>query len=280
MKILKTIAEVQCFSDEVRGRNERLGFVPTMGALHRGHAALIDASVAANEHTVVSIYVNSTQFDVGEDLAKYPRTFTDDCELVKAHGGTAVFFPNTAEIYPPGFSTSIKISGVSERLCGAYRPSHFEGVATVVARLFQIIRPHSAYFGIKDIQQCMVIRQLVSDLLLNVELEFCPTVREPDGLALSSRNQKLDEAAREKAPVLYSALQRVLDSFKNGERSTEKLAEIGSRILNEEPALSLQYFEVLQYPDLLPVSQLDSDGVVAVAAFFGSTRLIDNTLLK
>ena len=276
MKVVRSAQELRSL---LRATQVTVGFVPTMGALHDGHMALVKQSKTENELTVVSIFVNPTQFGPSEDYDDYPRTWEADCARCEQAGVDIIFHPDVSDIYPPGFQTEVRVSGVSARLCGAYRRHHFNGVATVVARFFGLVRPHRAYFGKKDIQQCMVIRRMVSDLSLPVELVFCETVREGDGLAMSSRNTYLNSEERAKAPLLYRSLQAVERAFKEGERDAAALEAVGRGVLAAEPAFKVQYYSVLGYPDLDRRETLGEDAVCAVAAYLGETRLIDNILL-
>lgn len=280
MIVASTRAELDQALAEIRGFGKTVGFVPTMGALHRGHAALLERSVAENDVTVLSIYVNPTQFGKNEDLAKYPRTFASDRELASKAGVDIIFHPTDATMYPPGDTTFIDVAGVSAPLCGRFRPGHFRGVTTVVERLFRYVRPTRAYFGQKDMQQCLVIERMVRDLELPVGLVFCPTIREADGLALSSRNAYLSPEDRERAPLIQQSLQEIAHAFAKGERSVAELEALGRARVSADSAFKIQYLEVLTYPDLERVESLNGPGVAAIAAFLGETRLIDNILLE
>lgn len=262
-------------------RRDSIGFVPTMGALHAGHAALLERSKKENGCTVLSIYVNPTQFGPNEDFQKYPRTLNADVELAEKSGVDIVFAPADSVIYPPGFSTSIDVGAVAEPLCGKFRPGHFRGVATVVARLFNLVCPDRAYFGQKDIQQCLVIQRMVRDLALPVEVVIVPTVREADGLALSSRNRYLSPAERERAAVLYRALRSAFDLVgKGGAAQASEVLARARKIIEAEATLKLQYLELRSFPDLAPLEAITGPAVFAVAAHSGSTRLIDNLILE
>lgn len=280
MKIAASEAELKREIRAAQAAGKSIGFVPTMGALHRGHGALLEAARAENDFVVLSVYVNPTQFGPNEDFAKYPRAFAADCQLAEAAGADLVFHPTNEVIYPPGYSTFIEVAGVSEPLCGRFRPGHFRGVATVVHRLFQLVEPTRAYFGKKDIQQCLVLKRMTADLGLGLELRLCETIREGDGLALSSRNQYLSAAEREKAPLLYKALQEVAFAFAGGERDVAKLESIGRARIETSGDFRLQYLEVLGYPELNRTENAAAESVCAVAAYLGSTRLIDNILLR
>ena len=266
-----------------RGAKGPVVLVPTMGALHRGHAALIDrartlAGLAGT--VVVSIFVNPTQFGPKEDLARYPRPFAADRKLCEEHGADLIFHPTANEIYPEGFSTYVEESDVSAPLCGASRPGHFRGVCTVVLKLFQITQPAMAVFGLKDYQQCAVIRRMVRDLNLPVKIVPAATVREPDGLALSSRNQYLSPEERAQAPVLRRALLRAEEAFRGGETSAAKLRQLVKRTIETAPLARIDYVEIADADSLRPVKQTSRDTVIALAVFFGRTRLIDNLVLR
>lgn len=279
MKIVSGLAELK---DEIRAAREAgkaIGFVPTMGSLHRGHAALLETARRENDFLVLSIYVNPTQFGPNEDFEKYPRAFAEDKKIAEAAGVDLIFHPSTEVIYPPGYSTFIEVEGVSAPLCGAYRPGHFRGVATVVQRLFQLVQPTAAYFGKKDIQQCLVIQRMVTDLALGIKLRFCGTIREADGLAMSSRNQYLTPAERKQAPELYRVLQALRAAFDAGERSAERLASLGRGMISRKPEFRLQYLDVLSYPDLRALPLIGEKAVCAFAVYLGGTRLIDNIIL-
>lgn len=256
------------------------GFVPTMGALHEGHATLIRRSAEENRSTVVSIYVNPTQFGPKEDFSKYPRTLEADLEVAELAGATHAYAPETEEIYIPGHSTFIEVQGVSEPWCGRFRPGHFRGVATVVQRLFQLVQPDKAYFGQKDLQQCLVIGRMVKDLQLPVKMIAVPTVREIDGLAMSSRNRYLNPDERKKATVIIRALEAANDAYKNGEREVEKLHATADKIFALTPEFQVQYREIRALPDLKEATRIDRPAAFAVAGFLGTTRLIDNLIFE
>nr|WP_246777061.1 pantoate--beta-alanine ligase [Microvirga sp. VF16] len=256
----------------------RVGFVPTMGFLHAGHRALIDESVARCDITVVSIFVNPTQFGPNEDLDRYPRALEQDHDLCRKAGVSMIFMPDAGEIYPPGFQTHVEPGPVAEPLCGAVRPGHFQGVATVVAKLFNIVQPDVAFFGQKDFQQCAVIRQMVRDLNLPVEIVTVPTVREPDGLAMSSRNSYLNPVDRERAGCLSRGLLAAQAAYGEGEQDSQRLLEIARSHITEVD--QLQYLELRDARTLAAVQGLvEQPAALCVAATVGPTRLIDNVLL-
>ncbi len=278
---------------EIRRAGKRLGFVPTMGALHEGHLSLVRASRARCDVTAVSIFVNPLQFGPAEDLDKYPRDLAGDSAMLEKLGVDLLFTPGVEEMYPETqvsvqtkdanlghqAKTYVTVEGLSDKLDGASRPGHFRGVATVVAKLFEIVRPDYAYFGQKDAVQCAVLRRMVSDLDMDVELVVCPIVRESDGLAMSSRNVYLTPQQRQQALVLYRALTRVQFAVDQGERDAEKLRAIGTAVMGEERGARLDYFAVVDPETLEPIANVARGALIAVAAYFGSTRLIDNVLL-
>ena len=250
-----------------------------MGALHEGHLSLVRAARASSDAVVASIFVNPTQFGPNEDLAKYPRSFASDRELLEREGVELLFAPSVEEMYPAGAVTWVTVEGLSGKLDGRSRPGHFRGVTTVVATLFHIVEPDAAFFGQKDAAQVAIIRRMVRDLNLPVEIVVCPIVREPDGLAMSSRNAYLDPEQRKRALVLRRSLLRVQRLADAGEREAAKLVTAGREEFAEEGSVRLDYFEIVDPDTLDPVEDISGGALVAVAAFVGSTRLIDNILL-
>jgi len=279
MKTAQTIQEARELCRAHRARQARIGLVPTMGALHEGHLALVRAARGKADVVVVSIFVNPTQFGPNEDFAKYPRSFERDSELLERAGVDIVFAPSADEMYPSEGATWVEVQGLSDRLCGKSRPGHFRGVATVVSKLFHIVEPDVAFFGQKDAAQVAIIRRMVRDLNLPVAIEVCPTVREPDGLAMSSRNAYLGPAERKSALVLYRSLIRAKTMFDAGERSSEKLLAAAKEQFAGEPRVRLDYFEIVDPETLESQSVITQGALAAVAAFVGTTRLIDNILL-
>ncbi|HXE91926.1 MAG TPA: pantoate--beta-alanine ligase [Terriglobales bacterium] len=279
MNILRTVSEMRAACRAARETGKRLGLVPTMGALHAGHLSLVRAARSQCDVVAVSIFVNPTQFGPNEDFDKYPRAFERDCELLEREAVDLVFAPSVAEMYPAGAVTWVTVEGLSERLCGRSRPGHFRGVTTVVSKLFHIVEPDAAFFGQKDAAQCTIIRKMVRDLDMAVAIVTCPIVREPDGLAMSSRNAYLNATERASATVLYRALKRVESLWEKGERRSARLIDAAQRIFLEEPEVRLDYVEIVYNDTLEPVKDVTSGALVAVAAFVGSTRLIDNLLL-
>ena len=280
MKICKTIDEMRYASREARRERKRLGFVPTMGALHEGHLSLMRAAKAKCDVVAVSIFVNPLQFAPGEDLAKYPRTFERDTSLLEKESIDILFAPTPEEMYPAGAITYVTVEGLSDKLCGRSRPGHFRGVTTVVAKLFNIVEPDLAFFGQKDAAQATIIRRMVRDLNLPVEIAVYPIVREPDGLAMSSRNAYLSPQERKSALILHRALSEVKSRFDQGERNAANLIKTGKQLIAQQPAVRLDYFEIVDPATLDPIGELTKSVLVAVAAFVGNTRLIDNILLE
>jgi pantoate--beta-alanine ligase len=279
MLIAKTIAEVRAAVAKLRGDKKCIGLVPTMGALHEGHLSLVRASRAHCSAVVVTIFVNPTQFGPKEDFAKYPRTLDADCALLEKEAVDVVFTPEAAEIYPPGASTVVEVAGISDRLDGVSRPGHFVGVATVVAKLFNIVQPDHAFFGQKDAAQVAVLRRMVRDLHFKLELIVCPIVREADGLAMSSRNRYLSTDERQQALVLHRALRRVEAEIAAGAVDSQPLIDAGLAVLADEPEIRVDYFSIVDPNTLEEVPDVTAGALVAVAAAVGLTRLIDNVLI-
>jgi pantoate--beta-alanine ligase len=279
MRILTTIAETQSACAQVRDDGWVLGLVPTMGALHQGHLSLVHAAREACDAVAVSIFVNPTQFGPNEDFSKYPRTFEQDCALLEAEGVDLLFAPAVEEMYPAGARTFVHVEGVSERLDGASRPGHFRGVTTVVSKLFHIVGAQKAFFGQKDAAQVAVLRKMVRDLNFPLELVVCPIVREPDGLAMSSRNRYLSEKERKQALVLRRSLRRVEELAAAGEKSAQKLIDAAREVFASEPEVRIDYVSVVHPDTLEDVADTSRGALAAVAAFVGTTRLIDNVLV-
>lgn len=296
MRIAKTIAEVRSFIAELRAERSDtasgsiVGFVPTMGYLHEGHASLLRRSRQESGISVLSIFVNPIQFGPNEDLDRYPRSEEADLKLAEREGVDVVFLPSVAEMYPEERKTTVTVTGVTERLCGASRPGHFDGVATVVSKLFNIVKPDQAFFGAKDAQQVAVLQKMVNDLNMDIEIIPCPIVREEDGLALSSRNVYLNEEQRREALVLSRSLRTASLRIESDAAVTPELimAEVTTAI-QESPLAEIDYVDLLTFPNLEPLDEQDgftklraSEGsiILALAVKFGSTRLIDNTIMK
>jgi pantoate--beta-alanine ligase len=256
-----------------------IGLVPTMGYFHEGHLSLMRRARAECDRVAVSLFVNPVQFGPKEDLATYPRDFDRDCRLAQEENADVLFVPSTGDMYPPGYATYVEVEGMSDILCGASRPGHFRGVATVVLKLFQLVRPDRAYFGMKDYQQTVVIQRMVADLNLNVRIVRCETVRESDGLAMSSRNVRLSSEERRSAPVLYRALCRGRKLITEGVTGSSELRDCMLRVLATEPSVELDYLELSDASTLEPASTIAGPTVIAVAARVGRIRLIDNVLV-
>lgn len=279
MKIYSTIHETSAACRSLRMSGKRLGLVPTMGALHEGHLSLVRAAKAQCDAVAVSIFVNPTQFGPNEDLSRYPRPFENDVSLLEKENADIVFAPPAEEVYPRGEVTWVNVEGLSEKLDGHSRPAHFRGVTTVVSKLFHIVGPDAAFFGQKDAAQVAVIRRMVRDLNFPVEIVVCPIVREPDGLAMSSRNAYLNPEDRKRALALRRSLLRIEEELRKGERSTSRLIAAGMEIFAEEPQIRLDYLTIVDPDTLDPLDKIEKKSLLAVAAFVGTTRLIDNSLL-
>jgi pantoate--beta-alanine ligase len=282
MRISKTIAETRAAVRELRAAGRTVGLVPTMGALHAGHVSLVRAARKQCDAVVVSIFVNPTQFGPNEDFAKYPRTWDSDCALLEREGVELVFAPGAEEMYPVGASTFVEVECVSDRLDGASRPGHFRGVATVVAKLFHIVAPDKAFFGQKDAAQVAVLRKVVRDLNFDLELVVCPTVREADGLALSSRNRYLSAEERGQALVLSRALRRVEERIAQGVLESAALIREAQEMLAAEAGVRVRvdYLRIVDPSSLEDVADVCGGALVAVAAVVGTTRLIDNVVIE
>ena len=278
MRIVETIPELRRAISEVE--NKEIGLIPTMGALHEGHLSLMRAAKHKNEFVVVSIFVNPTQFGPNEDFSRYPRTFEADVEKCRSVGVDLIFHPSPEEMYPNGFSTFVDVEGITERLEGGFRPGHFRGVTTIVFKLFAAVEPDSAYFGMKDYQQLKVIEKMVRDLNVDVEIVPVPTLREPDGLAMSSRNAYLSEDERRAALALYRSLIAAKELADSGETDAEAIRQKALQMIQAEPLVNkIDYVEVVDPNTLDPVSWITSGAVIALAVRIGKTRLIDNMLI-
>jgi len=280
MRISKTIAETRAAVRELRAAGRTVGLVPTMGALHAGHVSLVRAARKQCDAVVVSLFVNPTQFGPNEDFAKYPRTWDSDCALLEREGVDLIFAPGAEEMYPVGASTFVEVECVSDRLDGASRPGHFRGVATVVAKLFHIVAPDKAFFGQKDAAQVAVLRRMVRDLNFDLELVSCPTVREADGLALSSRNRYLSAEERGQALVLSRALRRVEERIAQGVLESAALIREAQEMLAAEAGVRVDYLRIVDPSSLEDVADVCGGALVAVAAVVGTTRLIDNVVIE
>lgn len=281
MRLLRSICRQAALSKRWRRRGCRIGFVPTMGALHRGHMSLVRASLARADKTVVSIFVNPRQFGPNEDYSTYPRRFAGDERMLRRAGVDALFVPDARSIYPREFATAVEVSGpLTGGLCGPYRPGHFSGVATIVAKLLNIVRPDILFLGKKDAQQAAIIRRMVEDLSFGVKVEVLPTVREPDGLALSSRNRYLSPRQRDLAPLLSEALREGRDAIREGVLRASLVRTRIRRILARGRGLRIQYVDIVDARALRPVSRISGDVLLAAAIRLGATRLIDNISVR
>lgn len=279
MQIVRTVSELRAWSRAARAQGKSIGLVPTMGALHDGHASLIRAARKRCDRIAVSIFVNPTQFGPNEDYAWYPRSFDADCALAGIEGADVVFAPAVDELYPEGAETFVEVEGISNRLDGASRPGHFRGVATVVTKLFIAAEPDLAFFGQKDAAQVAVLRRMATDLRLGVEIAVCPIVRELDGLALSSRNIYLSPSERKQALALSRAIRQVEELVSQGERHRSILIDTAREILAFEPSIRIDYVELVDWSTLQPMDTAAPGALFAIAAWVGETRLIDNTIL-
>ena len=272
MRAVHTVKEIREFLES----EKNIGLVPTMGALHAGHEKLIQTARAECDVLVVSIFVNPLQFGPNEDFARYPRPLAQDLEVCERNGADFVFVPSVQEMYPLPQVTFVDVERVSEHLCGKFRPGHFRGVATVVLKLLNVVRPHRAYFGEKDMQQLLVIRRMVSDLNLPVLIAGVPTVRESDGLALSSRNRYLNAEERKAASALHRALQEAANRIQAGEQDAAKVRQGAVALLNDSGMIRVEYFEIVDPVELQPVDTIKGPVRIAAAIWIGTTRLIDN----
>ncbi|MCX8130224.1 MAG: pantoate--beta-alanine ligase [Clostridia bacterium] len=280
MRIIETINDLKAIVRTRKKEGKSIGLVPTMGYLHEGHTSLIKASKHDNDFTVLSIYVNPTQFGVNEDFSKYPRDMDRDSKIAEEAGVDVIFAPSDKEMYPEDYKSYVTVEGITEKLCGKSRPGHFKGVTTVVAKLFNIVEPDNAYFGQKDAQQVIVVKKMVKDLNMNLKIVICPIIREQDGLAMSSRNVYLGKEERKAALVLSRSLVEVEGIIKDGERSGEKVIEyLKSRIMSEKIA-NVDYISVVDAESLEEVNTIKKKTLIALAVKFGNTRLIDNVIVE
>lgn len=277
MIIANTVKDVRDVVKEWKRNGLTVGLVPTMGALHEGHASLVTAAAAGCDRVVASVFVNPTQFGEGEDLDSYPRDFERDCGILEERGCHMVFHPSVEEMYPEGYATYVNLeSEMTKQLCGKSRPGHFRGVCSVVSKLFNIVDPDRAYFGEKDAQQLAVIKRMVKDMNFDIEIVGCPTVREDDGLAKSSRNSYLNERERAAATVLYRSMERAKAMTKEGMSDASQLLEAMRDVVSSEPLARIDYIEAVDGETLMPKEKLAAGDLVAMAVYIGSTRLIDN----
>ncbi|HKA33440.1 MAG TPA: pantoate--beta-alanine ligase [Candidatus Binatia bacterium] len=280
MRIIETVKEMQAWSDAERRAGKRIALVPTMGALHDGHLALVRAAKKLGDRVVASLFVNPSQFAPGEDFATYPRDFARDRALLEKEDVDILFHPSATEVYPEGYQTSVEVERLAPLLCGEFRPGHFRGVATVVAKLFNMVRPHTAIFGAKDYQQLQVIRRMVKDLDFDVEIVSHPIVRARDGLALSSRNAYLSAREREAALSLYRALQRAEAVVGQGERCAGRIIAAARAAIEAEPLAEIEYVKLCDPETLAEIPRIEREALLALAVRVGAARLIDNAVLK
>lgn len=280
MRILNTITEVKEFVNSKKSEGKTIGLVPTMGYLHEGHASLIKKSASENDTTIVSVFVNPTQFGPNEDLDKYPRDIENDMAVAENAGAEVIFHPAPSEMYPSGYSSYVNVENLTSNLCGKSRPTHFRGVTTVVSKLFNITQADKAYFGQKDAQQLAVIKRMVKDLNFNIEIVPCPIIREESGLAKSSRNVYLSNEEKEQALVLNRSLKEAERLFAEGERSAGVIIKKIRDIIESSPLAKIDYVEITDFETIQPIAEINCEALVALAVKFGNTRLIDNTILR
>lgn len=280
IKVIKTVVEMKAFVKSVKKEGKTIGLVPTMGALHDGHLTLMKAAKEKCDVVIASVFVNPTQFGPNEDFASYPREFESDCAKLESVGVDVVFHPEAAQMYPKNYTTYVTVDGaITNKLCGAKRPGHFRGVATVVTKLFNITQADRAFFGQKDAQQVVVIKRLVSDLNINVEIDMVPIVRAESGLALSSRNKYLSAAQKEAALILSASLNAAKEAYQNGENSVAVLKQMIINKIQAEPLADIDYVDLYSFPDLEEIERVEGEVLIALAVRFGETRLIDNTII-
>ena len=280
MQVIQSIDEIKAFVRSVRGQNKIIGFVPTMGYLHEGHLTLIREARNQTDFVVVSIFVNPLQFGVGEDYQEYPRDLRRDTSLAEAAGADVIFAPQVREMYPQGYSTFVDVEKLTDKLCGRSRPGHFKGVTTVVTKFFNIVQPDIAFFGQKDAQQAAVLQKMAKDLNMNLTIQIHPTVREKDGLAMSSRNSYLNPEERAAALCLYRSLEAAKNLVDAGERNTGALKQKIEGLIGQEPLARIDYVEILSFPELAETEYLKGSSLAALAVFIGRTRLIDNIIVE
>jgi pantoate--beta-alanine ligase len=280
LQIIKSIRELDNQLQQARRKGMKVALVPTMGFLHEGHLSLVRAANMENDLVVVSIFVNPTQFGPGEDYDTYPRDLENDVIKLQETGIEYIFAPDVEELYPEGYSTFVEVEGITDKLCGHFRPGHFRGVTTIVSKLFNIIKPDRAYFGEKDYQQLIVIKKMVRDLNMPVQIKGLPIIREEDGLAMSSRNRYLNSEERKAATVLYKALQNAKKMVYNGERDADQIKKEMLSFINKEPLVSIDYVSVVDPETLEDLDKIKDSVLLALAVYIGDTRLIDNVLIK
>ncbi len=282
MKKMKTFAKISEIKTEInrqRAEGKSIGFVPTMGFLHEGHLSLVRESLQKTDCTVVSIFVNPTQFGPQEDFKKYPRDLERDADILEKEGVDVVFVPDQNEMYPQGYKTFVEVQDLQDKLCGISRPGHFKGVCTVVLKLFQIVGPDIAFFGQKDAQQALILKRMIRDLNLSVDIDVLPIVREADGLALSSRNVYLNTEERKAALCLIKSLKKVEQMIDEGERESNRIIQTMQQVINSEPLARVDYLEIVDLDNLDPLVKIEGEALVALAVSIGKIRLIDNMIV-
>jgi len=280
MQIIKSLRKMQLVSNQLRNKGYSIGFVPTMGALHEGHLSLMRKARQENDKVIVSIFVNPTQFGPKEDFKKYPRDFKTDARLCLKEKVDIIFYPSIKAMYPEGYKTYVEVEDLSDVLCGKFRRGHFRGVTTVVTKLFNLVWPNIAYFGQKDAQQAVIIKKMVEDLNIPVKIKVMPTIREKDGLAMSSRNKYLNPKERKKATILYKALRLAKNLINQGEDNPLKIKQKMYHLLKQEKLARVQYIEIVDLKDLRPLKKIiKKNTLIALAVFIGKTRLIDNLVI-
>ncbi len=279
MKIIHSIKKMQAEADSLRRQEKTIGFVPTMGYLHEGHLSLLKTAKKHCDVLVMSIFVNPTQFGPGEDFEDYPRDFNRDRELAEQEGCDILFNPDADEVYPEKYQTFVEVENITKILCGASRPHHFRGVTTIVAKLFNMVKPHIAVFGQKDAQQAIVIKRMVADLNFDIKIIVAPIVREKDGIAMSSRNTYLSSEERTQARVLYQSLKVAENSIHSGERNAEVVKKKMKKLILEQPSAKIDYVEIVDSKSLEFTNEIKNEVLVALAVRIGKTRLIDNIIV-
>lgn len=280
MKTIENISRMFTFVKMMKKEGKSIGFVPTMGYLHDGHLSLVKAAKKHTDVVVMSIFVNPIQFGPSEDFEKYPKDLKRDEQLARDAGVDVIFYPSLKDMYPEGYATYVTVETLTKNLCGLSRPGHFSGVATVVAKLFNIVRPDVAYFGQKDMQQALMIRKMVADLNMDIDVKIMPTVREKDGLAMSSRNQYLSETERSDAAILFQSLKVAELAIKSGERDAKKIIKSIEEAIKAKPAAKIDYVAIVNTKDLKEIKMVSGEIMIALAVFFSNTRLIDNIVIN
>ncbi len=280
MDVISKVKAMKEISKEARGKGKKIGLVPTMGYLHEGHLSLIRQAKKISDMAVVSIFVNPTQFGEGEDFDKYPRDLARDADLAIAEGVNYLFTPSAEEIYPKNYATYVEVKNLSDVMCGQSRPDHFRGVTTIVLKLFHIVLPTFAVFGQKDAQQAIIIKKMIRDLNMDVELILCPTVRHEDGLAMSSRNAYLNDKEKVAATILYRALKEAEKLIKEGSSDAQVIMGEMKKLIESEPLAKIDYISITDTKNLKPVKKISGSILIALAVFIGNTRLIDNIMVN